>query len=87
MVQCDHAICVQAVKVELKVGRCCLLQLDTPFASFLPVTAESGAEESGGLGGERRVDGEVFPFFIVAAYADDEGVKEVVATILSVMAT
>jgi hypothetical protein len=61
------------------------LQLDTPLASFLPVTTESRAEELGGLGGERCVDGEVFLFFAIAADGYDEGVQEVVATTLLVL--
>lgn len=82
VIECDHATGVQPLKVELEVGHCCLLQLDAPLASFLPVTTESRAEELGGPGCERRVDGEVILSVTVTAYADCKRVKEVVAAML-----
>ena len=84
VIQCSHAIGVQALEVELEVGDRRLLQSDAPLASFLPVTSESRAEELRGLDGEGSVDGEVLLFFAIAAHAYDEGVEEVVATTPSV---
>ena len=78
----DHATGVKVLEVELEVGHCCLLQLDAPLASFLPVTTESRAEELGGLGCERRVHGEVLLLVAVTAHADGERVEEIVAKML-----